>query len=747
MVKIKKFGLTFILMFFLLLSNSILNNDELLGRENLSSVDTSITYIRNPWTAGLFAGISFNNHFVDFHKLPGIPNCCPHFSTGFGIGPAFGGLFDYMLYEQYKLSLETRASYTNLCANLSAEEKVLMFQDPVTSVEGLIEHNIETSIHSISIQPIFKVNLYENLNFHLGLSFSWFASDYFEQEEVLKEPKNLVFVENDKRTRNFQSGSLPGATDFYSSLISGINYDIHFNKKNDWFLSPELFLEYGLNDIISSSDWEGEYWNVLSVRLALAVNYNGARKEIEKLEHYEQIDTIKIELPHIAEMKAVKGYPRISFDTLTVDNITTITENYYRTDTLFTPPEYVLTAKVFPVPLEADNNLAESATIKVEEFLATNMKPLLNYVFFDSNSYQIPKRYKLLDANETKDFDILESFTDRELGFYHNILNIIGKKMQMHPASQITLTGCNSNNGAERNNITLSKNRAQTVKDYLTNVWKIDPDRVDVKTRNLPSLPSNPSTEDGVQENRRVEIFSEEFKITSSLIDKDTVLELTFLVSKVDTIKKANFGGFRLFTSVNPDVELDNWKLSIVSNNDTLKTFSGSGTIPISRDWKIDSADAPEILAKPLKIVLEATDIDGNKAIDSNVPDVELQTLAMKRQDRVTDLKYDSFSMMLFEFGSHSLNDENREFPKIIRNLLTENAQVSIIGYSDRVGNDDYNLRLSERRAKTVADAIGHPNTTYLGVGEQILLYNNTLPEGRFYCRTVDILVETPIHW
>ncbi|MEI6089253.1 MAG: hypothetical protein WCR42_02265 [bacterium] len=31
------------------------------------------------------------------------------------------------------------------------------------------------------------------------------------------------------------------------------------------------------------------------------------------------------------------------------------------------------------------------------------------------------------------------------------------------------------------------------------------------------------------------------------------------------------------------------------------------------------------------------------------------------------------------------------------------------------------------------------------GVGEDTLLYNNDVPEGRFYCRTVQIVVKTPI--
>ena len=62
-------------------------------------------------------------------------------------------------------------------------------------------------------------------------------------------------------------------------------------------------------------------------------------------------------------------------------------------------------------------------------------------------------------------------------------------------------------------------------------------------------------------------------------------------------------------------------------------------------------------------------------------------------------------------------------------------------------GNDDFNLRLSTQRAQAVAKALDHPNVIARGVGETILLYSNDTPEGRFYCRTVDIISETPMHW
>ena len=81
-----------------------------------------------------------------------------------------------------------------------------------------------------------------------------------------------------------------------------------------------------------------------------------------------------------------------------------------------------------------------------------------------------------------------------------------------------------------------------------------------------------------------------------------------------------------------------------------------------------------------------------------------------------------------------------------VKNRLTANANVFIYGYTDRMGEEKVNKRISEQRAKAVASRLKIPKSTYAGIGESQLLYNNDTPEGRFYCRTVTITIETPIN-
>jgi VWFA-related protein len=159
---------------------------------------------------------------------------------------------------------------------------------------------------------------------------------------------------------------------------------------------------------------------------------------------------------------------------------------------------------------------------------------VLNYVFFDENSSQMRPRYKLYtDPREALVFD--EAGAADQMEQYYNTLNIVGSRMRMYPSAKVTLTGCNSGEGSEKGNSTLSRSRAETVQKYLTSVWRVDPGRIVVEARDLPAKPSTSGTEAGREENRRVEITSDTpellkpvltNKLTGEIVDERNVVEI-----------------------------------------------------------------------------------------------------------------------------------------------------------------------------------------------------------------------------
>ena len=83
---------------------------------------------------------------------------------------------------------------------------------------------------------------------------------------------------------------------------------------------------------------------------------------------------------------------------------------------------------------------------------------------------------------------------------------------------------------------------------------------------------------------------------------------------------------------------------------------------------------------------------------------------------------------------------------------IQPNSDVTVNGYTDILGTDDYNERLSTNRANAVKGDIGghikgqDKSLVAHGYGKSQPLYTNELPEGRYYNRTVQVLVETPIN-
>lgn len=84
-------------------------------------------------------------------------------------------------------------------------------------------------------------------------------------------------------------------------------------------------------------------------------------------------------------------------------------------------------------------------------------------------------------------------------------LDRLVKALEQNPAMKIEVSGHTDNVGAENSNQKLSEKRAESVKKYLTS-QKIAPERIRVKGYGEAKPLANNSTEEGRQQNRRVEI-------------------------------------------------------------------------------------------------------------------------------------------------------------------------------------------------------------------------------------------------
>ena len=104
-------------------------------------------------------------------------------------------------------------------------------------------------------------------------------------------------------------------------------------------------------------------------------------------------------------------------------------------------------------------------------------------------------------------------------------------------------------------------------------------------------------------------------------------------------------------------------------------------------------------------------------------------------------------SRVFFEFNSFILKPEAKEALSVVADIIRENPSKTIIvtGYTDNVGSDEYNLRLSLQRAQSVADylmyceKIDSNKFKIQGKGKANPIADNNTENGRAKNRRVEI--------
>ena len=684
------------------------------------------SYFKEDFGIGISGGLNFNSHSADFSKLPGFENCCPVYENGSGSGMNLGLILEYPLSDIF--ALQIRPAYSSLSGDLTDEEsKVINLSGEAET--GIFEHKLEAGFPVFDLGLFIDINFIDELSFLLGWKFGFPLSPEFTQTESLKEPAGYgAFIDSD-RQRNTYNEKIPNTASVISSLCFGLKYEFPLNNQGNLVLSPEVNYAIGLNNIAEGllrREGEGEdavfiddgTWKVSTFSAGLSLVYRFG-EEVFVEEPVPEIPAVDTTEEVIAVVEEIIPEP---------DTVAVIEPEPE-------PIHYELNTRIAARAV-VDNKVEELDEIQVEEFLSTRMQPILNYVFFDHNSYTIPERYKQISTEETAGFNVNSLFAKSTLETYYDILNIYGMRLQANPEETITITGCNSKRGAEKGNAYLSRRRANMVANYLQDVWGIDKSRIKVKARHLPKTPSNWTDKDGIEENRRVELSSDSWIINSPIILRDTLL-------------RVSVPAVRFFPEVHSDAGIENWELIISQNGRVLKRMDGTGDIPKELDWVLsrDDNSIPRENA-PVEYKLTVLDKQGQVNEESyGELAVNLNTIWRKKNENVSDYKFDKFSLILFDFDTFTLNEENMKIAEIINKETNKQSELTITGYTDRVGDSEHNLDLSQKRAAEIERLLSPENKSSHGVGETQLLYNNELPEGRFYSRTVEIEAKTPIDW
>lgn len=682
---------------------------------------------------GLFGGYSFNMHTADFRALPGVPNCCPLFRNGTG-GGLFGGIgYEVPLSSSILFSL--RLSYQDQSATLKELEAVRVIANGVGQ-DGMFEHTVDATVATLGIEPGVRFRLFDNFFLDAGVRGAALSTaTYTQKEEIVQPTSTATFLDslgNDShsRIRNQSTGDLPDKSSALFHAIGGLSYELSMNARHTMLLVPAVSYTFALNDVVKGLNWKPN-----SLRAELAVKYSPLKEPPMQVVYdtiYERDTVIKKDRSFTQTNLVLQGR---SSQVRSINNGQVVTERtvWKESYVLQVPDPHDITAHLTVAGLDDNNNEESIATLRIEEFLSTNAHPLLGYIFFDKNRSELAARYVSIPPSASASYKLQSLFSLDALGIHHNVLNIIGYRMKQYPNATLTLTGCNSNESEETGNKSLSEARANTIKEYLQSVWQINPSRLKTVIRDLPEKPSNPKSQDGQEENRRVEI-------TSSVPE---VLDV-FLAN--DTIRTPNPPQLRFKLATTSSVGVQDWDLQVMQGSQLLKQYQGSGTAPTVIDWDLaNNQSAIPHYSEPLQVVLRTHNTKGDLAVDSSTLPTQVLTVEQKKARKAGDVVIDRFNLVLFDFGKADITDAHRRIVNIVNKKIRPESSIDIDGYTDRSGSAAGNARLALSRAQATADALGRKDAKVRGIGEARLLYPNDTPEGRFYCRTVQITVHTPI--
>ncbi|MBU3698564.1 MAG: OmpA family protein [Candidatus Kapabacteria bacterium] len=637
---------------------------------------------------GLVAHGILDLHHASFGQLPDVGNCCPSFTGGTGSGLLFGASYLTGLSKEWLL--DVRAGYQTGTADLTERESKLIVQPTGQFESATIRHDLSASFNRLAIEPLAIYRITPTVGLRMGLWGGFQMDGTFTQSETLETPSNVVF-ENGTRTRNRAEGTIERIATMNLGLTVGIGADFPLDVDRIFVASPEVLLTYAPTALVQDLSWSHTM-----IRAGVVISYSPIDEE-EPISDFELFEVARTSLLRPAS------------------------------ETL---PARMISATVSG--LNESGTPVDKQSVRIEEFTSNRIRPLLPFVFFDEGSFTLSPRYRQLSREQVEGYSLANFYNLDAMITYYQLLNVVGKRMQERPEATVTLTGCTDSKEAGGSE-GLGTRRAQVVKNYLVDTWQISPSRITVEGRELPTAASNEADLDGASENRRVEISSSDMSVLSA-------------VTSNDTMRVFDPPGLRFGLSVSDTSKLKSWTLFVSENDRIIRTFHGSKAPPSSVDWRMSEQAA--LISRGTRkleymLVVQDSSNDVIPSASATIPVTE-RTLSDKASGGGTDKSIDRFSLILFGFDRSDLTDEHRQLVDKVKSRLSPTSTVSIVGYTDRTGSEDYNRKLSEQRARAVSSALGFQRASVAGNGEQLPLYDNDTPEGRFYSRTVEIIVETP---
>ena len=651
----------------------------LLGIAPKLKSDTTTNY---KYHLGIVLNSNYNIHKTKLPIIWDLPDC-GNFQDGTSFGQSYGLVFQYPLYA-HLLTIDTRILYSSFSADFTTEKSDFrVFNPQLNSYQNiLLKYNFHSDIAYFSLQPALLVQPLVKIpvKVRLGMDFSNPLSlPKYQVTEGISSPLTYVFPDETQKHTIWNGDMNSLGTSM--SAITGILYSHKLNKRME--ISGEAYYQYPLNSRTSDYDWKTTQLGV-NATITYAFNDLKAKKKEKVIP-----PPPPPQLPDTNEVIAKVEEPKI--------------------------------AKLSVV----------SSPLEILETTVTEAYPILPYIFFDKKSSVLKYDYS---KNTKTNFDETQ-LPHNSIEIYHNVLNIIGSRLSKNNNLKIRVIGYTDGEEIEddEERLKLAEARANTIADYLIKNWKINKKQIKIIARDEPKLKTSSEYDEGSEENRRVEIESDNIEIFQPVVlIKFKEYEI---LSKSLEIK---------FSSGDLD--------SITIQNQSLNQINVSKKNLSDRNSNTEIINIDSNLIKSInKRISEGKDVEFS--VDFLAYEKSQNTtiaIPINKQKNTHELQ--RLNLIVFDFDKFKINQNNEKILKnFVSNSIQENSEIRIIGSTDILGTLEYNMQLSQQRAEATKNFLQSLNmktkfTQVEGIGNSNLKYDNSTPEGRFYSRTVLIEVKTPIN-
>ncbi|MEX1000706.1 MAG: OmpA family protein [Crocinitomicaceae bacterium] len=553
--------------------------------------------------------------------------------------------------------------------------------------------DLSTKLSYLTIEPSLRIAPFKS-DFYLygGPRFAYNLNRSFIYQ-LKPNPDYPDQIQGDPVTGDFSH-----VEQLLVSMQIGVGYDIYLSgqdKKTQFVLSPFVSFQ----PYFGQSPRSIETWNITTVRAGATLKFGRGKSTSAKEINDNSIVDKEKEKP----AKEIKSKNDVNFTVV------------------------------------APKNIPSERTVR-ETF------PVLNYVFFDLGSTEIPSRYVLLEKEQVKDFkeEQVELFTpknlsgrsERQMVVYYNILNIIGDRMVKNPSTTIKLVG--SSEGSPED----ARIMAESVKTYLVDIFAIDGSRITTQGIDNPKKPDEqPGVTEGLvllrQADRRVTIESSSPEMLMEFQSGPTapLKPVTFV-----KVQKAPVESYVVFKNPGATEMFTSWSVEVKDENGVVQYFGPYYTDEVAIPGKEILGTRAEGNYKVKMIGTTSKNKKVKKETDVHMvlwtPDVKDEAMR--------------FSVTYAFNESKAIEKYEKYLTEVVAPKIPKNGKVIIHGHTDIIGDEANNQKLSAARANDVKNILqkalantGRTDVTFevLGLGEdtKVSPFENKYPEERFYNRTVVI--------